>query len=72
MYTESYGEQLAELKEGKSSHLDFLKNVKCFAQFEKWCKEHNVEADEENATLFFEMHGFAESEITKEFIEPVA
>lgn len=72
MYIEYYGEHLTNLKEGKSTHLDFLKNIKCYAKFERWCMEHNVEADEENATFFFDMNGFAESEMTKEFVEPVA
>ena len=71
MFVDSYGTILQELHEGKINHLSFLEKANCAKQFQKWCKDHSVDPNEEYATLFFDMHGFEESETVKEFVEPV-
>lgn len=71
MFVDSYGTILKELHDGTINHFGFLEKTNCLEQFKKWCEGHSVEPDEEKATLFFDMHGFEESEIVKEFVEPV-
>ena len=71
MFVDSYSGLLSELHDGKINHMQFLEKANCFAHFEKWCKDRSEKTDEENATLFFDMHGFEDSEVVKEFVEPV-
>lgn len=72
MYIENYEPHLSDLHDGKISYQEFLRNAGCEPQFLKWCADHNVEPDGTQANLFFDMHGFEESVMTKEFIEPAA
>lgn len=72
MFIENYEPHLSDLHDGKISHQEFLRNAECEQQFLKWCSDHNVEPDETQASLFFDMHGFEESVMTKEFIETAA
>lgn len=71
MYTESYDIPLKDLNDKVITHTEFFKEVGCDRQYRNWCKEHAIKPCEENAQLFFDMLGFKESIVVKEFIEPV-
>lgn len=72
MYTDSYSELLKDLHDKVITHTEFLREAGAGRQYRDWCREHAMSPCEENAELFFDMHGFEESEVVKEFIEPVA
>lgn len=72
MFTESYGNALKDLRDKVITHTEFLSEVGCDRQYRKWCEEHSIKPEEKNAELYFDMHGFGESEMVKEFIEPVS
>lgn len=71
MFSENYSNQLNLLHKGKISYSEFIKAVGNDIQYKEWCKVHAIKPCEDNAELYFDMHGFEESEIVKEFIEPV-
>ncbi len=71
MTTESYDKPLAKLKAKEITFVQFLTEVKCKEQFEKWCKEHYLAADEGAAQLFYDHYGFEDATIVKEFVEPL-
>lgn len=69
MFSESYTPILEELHAGHIDHTEFLARANCLDQYYKWCKEHSLKPCAENAELYFDMHGFEETEVVKEFIE---
>ena len=71
MFSESYSTLLADLHSGRINHSEFLKDSGCEAQYKEWCRTHGLKPTEDNAELYFDMNGFEESEVTKQFIEPV-
>ena len=72
MFVDTFGKHISDLHDGAITHTEFLRNVNCYSQYKDWCEEHSLKPDEDNAELFFDMYGFEESEVTKEFIEPVS
>lgn len=72
MFIDNFEPHLTDLHDGKINHREFLANVDCDNQFKNWCADHGVEPDETNASLFFDMHGFEESTMQKEFIVEAA
>lgn len=71
MYTDTYGKLISDLRNNVITHTEFLKEAGCQRQYLDWCREHCIKPDEKNAELFFDMHGFEETETVKEFVEPV-
>lgn len=69
--TETYEKPLAQLHAGKINHQEFLRLAGCEDQYKKWCKDHHVVEDEGGASLFFDQHGFEDSAVVKEYIQPV-
>ncbi|MDE7432003.1 MAG: hypothetical protein K2N34_08830 [Lachnospiraceae bacterium] len=63
---------LAKLNAKEITFQQFLEEVDCHKQFEKWCAEHHLKADEGAAQLFFDHYGFEDETIVKEFVEPLA
>jgi len=72
MFIETYDQPLKNLHDKKISYIEFLKQVKCYAEYKKWCGCHHVQEDENSAQLYFDHYGFEESSMVKEFIEPVS
>lgn len=68
---ESYDKPLARLHAKEITYQQFLEEANCGQQFKKWCNEHCLKEDEGAAQLFFDYHGFEDSVLVKEFVEPV-
>lgn len=68
---ESYDRPLARLHAKEITYLQFLIEAKCEEQFNKWCEEHCVDADESAAEFYFDQYGFEDTAVEKEFIEPL-
>lgn len=71
MYVDSYQLPLSKLKKKEITYLEFLAEAGCISQFRKWCVGQSLIPDEDTAVLFFDMHGFEDSEVVKEFVEPI-
>lgn len=70
-YIDNYETPLAKLHNGEISHVEFLSEAGCKEQFENWCKSTYIDADENAAMLFFDQHGFEDSSVVKEVLEPI-
>ena len=70
-YIDNYDAPLARLHNGEINHLEFLKEANCTEQFRNWCRQGSLPEDEENAEIFFDMHGFEDSAIVKDILEPI-
>lgn len=68
---QTYSAPLARLHAGEITHLQFLTEANCGEDFKKWCDEHALEENEDNAQFYFDSLGFEDTEIVKEFVEPV-
>lgn len=71
-YVENYAEPLKRLHSKEISFVEFLTEVKCDKQYQKWCENHSLRVDEGSAQCFFDQCGFEESNAVKEFVEPVS
>lgn len=69
MISESYTQALNDLHNNNIDHTEFLVRANCLDQYYKWCQEHRMKPCEANAQLYFDMHGFEESEVVKEYVE---
>lgn len=69
--TQSYDQPLARLHAKEITFVQFLKEANCYDQFNKWCSEHYLAADEGAAQLYFDYYGFEDTAIEKEYIEPL-
>lgn len=67
---DTYSVPLKDLYDKRINYTQFLERVGMTQQYKKWCKEHHLNPCDENAEIYFDMHGFAESEVVKEIIEP--
>ncbi len=65
-------EALAKLDAQEITYLEFLSEVGSSKNFEKWCAEHYLKADEGAAQLYFDYYGFEDETIVKEFVQPLA
>lgn len=70
-YIDNYEAPLAKLHAEEINHVEFLSEVGCKDQFENWCKSTFIDADENAAELFFDQHGFEDSSVVKEVLEPI-
>lgn len=66
---ENYTTPLEKVKKGVITYEEFLNEVNCREQFEKWCNEHYLKKDEGAAQCYFDHYGFEEEETVKEYIE---
>ena len=60
-----------DLKAGKINHLQFINSTKYAAEFQNWCKSVGQAPTEENAELWYDMHGFDEMEVKTIICETV-
>lgn len=70
-YSDNYNPFLQDLRNGNITHSEFLQKTGNDDGYRKWCREHSMKPCEDNAELYFDMHGFKESEVEKEYVEPV-
>lgn len=70
-YIDNYSELLERLHSNQITFIEFLKEAKCYSQFEDWCNSHRLVADEGAAQCYFDHSGFEDSNVIKEFVEPI-
>lgn len=69
MHSDIISKALDDLHHDVITHTEFLKAVGADSEYRRWCRDRGEKPDEDNATFFFDMHGFEESQEVKEYIE---
>lgn len=47
-------ENISDVKTGRLSHIDFIKQTGEFENYKSWCESHGVSMDEKSAEFYFD------------------